>query len=187
MMLLKSLRSIRVAFVLAIFFLAFIYYIPGGRNRLDRVIAGKLPQFSLPSPPSDRVSSIKDHPNTSKPEQPKPDDPKPSPEILAPAESPATAKVAEAQQNAADNLGSWLTSQGITPDITPIITIADSKYLRALHSLQRRLEQWGRGQHLVVLCLDAACAEDKSFRGFPSFIEAEDHKAVMHSIGLLKV
>lgn len=184
-MLLKSLRSIRVVFVLVISSLAFIYFIPGGRDGLDRAIAGELPRFSRTSSPSDRTSSINDHPNTPNPEQPKLEDPK----AVAPAENPAAAQVAEseAQQKVADNLGPWLVSQGITSDVTPIITIADSKYLRALHSLQRRLQQWDRGQHLVVLCLDAACAEDESFRGYPSFIEAKDHKEVMHYIGLLKV
>src|SRR2546421_3673722 len=82
-------------------------------------------------------------------------------------------------------LGAWLKSRGITADITPIVTIGDSKYLRVLHSLQHRLELWGRGQDLVVLCLDAACAEDKALRGYPGYVQ--DDEKVMHSVALLKV
>jgi hypothetical protein len=79
----------------------------------------------------------------------------------------------------------WLQSQGITSDRTPIVTIGDAKYLRALHSLQRRLQLWNRGQDLVVLCLDTECAQDSALDGYPYLME--DDQEVMHSIALIKV
>ena len=81
--------------------------------------------------------------------------------------------------------GTWLKSRGITSDVTPIVTIADSKYLRVLHSLRSRLETWGYGLHLVVLCLDAACVHDEALHGYAGFMQ--DGGQVMHSVALLKV
>jgi hypothetical protein len=72
------------------------------------------------------------------------------------------------------NIGTWLQSQGVATSSTPIVTIADSKYIRALHSVQNYLEKWGRGQDLVVLCLDTGCVEDKTFNGYPTLVDGDE-------------
>jgi hypothetical protein len=65
------------------------------------------------------------------------------------------------------------------------VTIADSKYIFPLHHLQKRLDKFGYGQDLVVLCLDDACAEDESFHGWAVHLDPAEQ--VMYQVASMKV
>ena len=79
----------------------------------------------------------------------------------------------------------WMESTGITTKRVPLITIADSKYTRAIRNLKARLEKWGRGSDLIVICLDLACAEEESFRGYGGYVDGNGEP--MEHVALIKV
>lgn len=79
----------------------------------------------------------------------------------------------------------WIKSSGISSERIPLISIADSKYIQALRSLKARLDRWGRGSDFIVICLDTACTEENSFKGYGGYIH-KDGK-VMDSVALIKV
>lgn len=64
----------------------------------------------------------------------------------------------------------WLESRGLTSDRTLFISIADAKYLSSLHNFRQRLDQWGYGENLVVMCLDQDCRDYDAFHGYPGFV-----------------
>ncbi len=90
---------------------------------------------------------------------------------------------AEASKNA--DFVDWLQGNGVTNDRHPVVTIADSKYVHSLHHLQRRLNKWGYGQDLVVLCLDDVCAEDEEFHGWAVHLDPSEQ--VMYQVASMKV
>lgn len=85
------------------------------------------------------------------------------------------------------SLHKWLMRRGLMPGkAVPVVTIADSSYLNALHATQQRLGKWGYDHQLIVLCLDEACAEDTELLNpYPGFLLGND--APMHSVALFKV
>jgi hypothetical protein len=198
-MLLKRFRSTRTWLLFGIFVAALVFSIPAVRYNLESVFANGLSGFSYTGSGVDWHSQDKGH------QKGHPDDgdhhsiaaiEDEHPDVIAataaastpiPASdatsSAATATATQFRQGSA--LVAWLQLQGFTSDRTPIVTIADSKYLRALHSLKQRLEQWGRGQDLVALCLDWDCAKDPTFHGYPGFVT--DDKELQQSVALLKV
>jgi hypothetical protein len=147
--------STRVWLLCLIIWLPFLYFFISGRYKLSQLNIGKFGRFPWTSADFE-TPPLGEHGV-------------PSPE----------------NSNNEFQLSTWLKSRGITPDVIPVITISDSKYLRAMHSLRSRLEIWGYGQNLVVLCLDVACAEDKTLNGYPGYMQ--DDEKVMHSVASLKV
>ncbi|KAI3395632.1 hypothetical protein diail_1070 [Diaporthe ilicicola] len=84
------------------------------------------------------------------------------------------------------SLHTWLMKRGLMPGrAVPIVTIADSSYLHVLHAMQQRLGKWGYDHELIVLCLDAACAEDTELLNpYPGYLLGND--AAMHAVALFK-
>jgi len=79
----------------------------------------------------------------------------------------------------------WLQQSGITIGRHPIITIGDSNYLGALKNLRARLDQYGYGDDLVVLCLDDACAQETSYHGWR--VALDPTRAVLQQVAEVKV
>jgi hypothetical protein len=79
----------------------------------------------------------------------------------------------------------WMESIGITSKQIPLITIADSKYTRALRNLKGRLDKWNRGSDLVVICLDLACAEEESFARYTGYTDSSGEP--MKHVAMIKV
>lgn len=79
----------------------------------------------------------------------------------------------------------WLQQSGIRIGQHPIVTIGDSSYLGALKNLRARLDQYGYGDDLVVLCLDDACAQETSYHGWRVTLDPD--RPVMHQVAEVKV
>jgi hypothetical protein len=67
----------------------------------------------------------------------------------------------------------------VTSDRVPFITLGDRNYVQALRNFRERLDQWGYGLDLVVLCLDQYCADYNAFHGYTGYIG--------ESVGFIKV
>ena len=63
----------------------------------------------------------------------------------------------------------WLSAR-VPSDRVPFITIGDHQYVHALRNFRYRLDQWGYGQDLVVLCLDQLCTDARDFHGYPGYL-----------------
>ncbi|KIW16541.1 hypothetical protein PV08_03729 [Exophiala spinifera] len=85
---------------------------------------------------------------------------------IADVETPESELGAVSADTNGDNFSGWLHAQGISQNEVPIITIGDSNYIQALRNLRARLDLWGYGRNLVVLCLDEACLKEKSYHGW---------------------
>jgi hypothetical protein len=64
---------------------------------------------------------------------------------------------------------SWLSAR-VPVDRVPFITIGDCKYIHALRNFRNRLEQWGYGDDLIVICLDHCCADARDYHAYTRFI-----------------
>lgn len=64
----------------------------------------------------------------------------------------------------------WLQSRGLTPSHSLFLSIADASYIAALRNFRQRLDQWGYGENLVVICLDEDCRACDTFHGYPGLI-----------------
>jgi hypothetical protein len=201
-MLLTRVRSTRTSLLFVIFVAALVFSTPAVRHNLESVFADGLSGFSFTGSGVDWHSRDKghqkshhhddDHHSIPAIEGEHPDviaattaattDATTATTTAATTPIPATATATATQFQQGSALIAWLQLQGITPDRTPIVTIADSKYLRPLHSLKQHLEQWGRAQDLVTLCLDWECAKDPTFHGYPGFLKDGEQ-----SVALLKV
>jgi hypothetical protein len=64
---------------------------------------------------------------------------------------------------------SWLSGR-VPVDRVPFITIGDCQYIHALRNFRNRLEQWGYGDDLVVICLDQCCADARDYHAYTRYI-----------------
>jgi hypothetical protein len=63
----------------------------------------------------------------------------------------------------------WLSSR-VPNSRVPFISIGDSKYVHALRNFRDRLDQWGYGDDLVVICLDEGCGDARGFHAYSHYI-----------------
>jgi hypothetical protein len=64
---------------------------------------------------------------------------------------------------------SWLSAR-VPVDRVPFITIGDCQYIHALRNFRDRLDQWGYGDDLVVICLDQCCADARDYHAYNRYI-----------------
>jgi hypothetical protein len=64
---------------------------------------------------------------------------------------------------------SWLSAR-VPVDRVPFVTIGDCKYIHALRNFHHRLDQWGYGDDLVVICLDQCCADARDYNAYTRYI-----------------
>lgn len=64
---------------------------------------------------------------------------------------------------------SWLTDR-VPADHVPFVTIGDCQYIHALRNFRHRLDEWGYGDDLVVICLDQCCADASDYHAYTRYI-----------------
>jgi hypothetical protein len=64
---------------------------------------------------------------------------------------------------------SWLSAR-VPVDRVPFITIGDCKYIHALRNFRDRLEHWGYGDDLIVICLDQCCVDARDYHAYTRYI-----------------
>jgi hypothetical protein len=64
---------------------------------------------------------------------------------------------------------SWLSDR-VPNDHVPFVTIGDCQYIHALRNFRHRLDEWGYGDDLVVICLDQCCADASDYHAYTHYI-----------------
>lgn len=64
---------------------------------------------------------------------------------------------------------SWLEDR-VPNDHVPFVTIGDCQYIHALRNFRHRLDEWGYGDDLVVICLDQCCADASDYHAYTRYI-----------------
>jgi hypothetical protein len=114
--------------------------------------------FQLPKLGTDTISAgwpLSSHPTESHSDSPSEADPAPI-KALEPFKSDA-------------RFISWLSAR-VPVGHVPFITIGDCKYIHALRNFHHRLDQWGYGDDMVVICLDQCCVDARDYHAYHHYI-----------------
>lgn len=64
---------------------------------------------------------------------------------------------------------SWLETR-VPNHHVPFVTIGDCQYIHALRNFRHRLDEWGYGDDLVVICLDRCCTDASDYHAYTHYI-----------------